>query len=66
MRFLCWLGFHNYELRNQMGVNDYFECSYCTARTYRKRLGFSGYSPVDWDWLLDCNNPRFGKNTGPR
>ena len=66
MKLLCRIGWHKYELRMQMGVYDYFECSHCKARTYRKRLGYSGYSAVDWKWLLDSPNPQFGMNTGPR
>ena len=66
MKFLCKMNLHRYELRKQQGVNDYYECKDCGARIYRKRYGFSGYSPIDWDWLKESNNVRYGSNTGPR
>jgi len=61
---LCFF-FHKWQLTKQMGVYDYHECSKCETRKYNKRPGWQGYSAVDWDWLTDCPNPRYGNDTGP-
>jgi len=65
MKLACIIGIHKWELRMQKGVNDYFECKDCGARKYRKRYGFSGYSPVDWKWLKASRNPQYTDNMWP-